>query len=247
MCRCNQGAPLTPPRATVTLLMAANLPPSREGQDVAPKGKATLKGAHKVVSCRVTQELIDLAMPRDSNHCMVADAVKSALPHVKAVSVDLATIRFTDPVKRQRYIYLTPIRVQKALIEFDQGVHFGEFTFRLVKAVQVVESGRALQPDGSRRRPSEATQGVVGASGSKHPHQAGRQTAGSRFLTAFLPPSGPQAAFSARRRRLRFPLASVWNSTCPPLTVASCSPISNITLHGDLRVFVWFGLKQTVR
>src|SRR5262245_57512785 len=67
---------------------------------------------------RVTDELIETALPKNSEHCMIADAVKIAFPGAKGVSVDLATIRFSDPEKGLRYIYLTPRIAQTALVEF---------------------------------------------------------------------------------------------------------------------------------
>lgn len=138
--------------------------------------KVTLKGAHHVVTVNVTEPLIDRAEQRNSGHCMIADAIRMVLPNAKSVYVDLATIRFTDPVKRQRYIYLTPSRAQQALIHFDQGIHNEPFTLQLKKAIQVVESGAALQADGSRKRPSEAVQGIVkptGGGGAGRPIKLG--------------------------------------------------------------------------
>lgn len=69
----------------------------------------------------VTDEMIQDAIPRDSGHCVFAEAVKAAFPNASKVAVDLQTIRFTDPGKMLRYTYLTPRPVQLALVNFDQG------------------------------------------------------------------------------------------------------------------------------
>lgn len=123
--------------------------------------KMTLKGSSRRVSGTVTDELVKLAKPRDSGHCMIADAVKVAIPEAKHVSVDLATIRFTDPTKRLRYIYLTPQSVQQALLRFDQGLTIEPFNFLLRRPAQILESGYKTKSDGTRKRPSQKQRGMT--------------------------------------------------------------------------------------
>jgi hypothetical protein len=93
------------------------------------------------LSVRVDVETIDDAIPRDSSHCMIAEAVRSAFPAAKAISVDLQTIRFSDPDRGLRYTYLTPRVAQLALINFDMGVKPEPFSFRL-RGGGVTASGR---------------------------------------------------------------------------------------------------------
>jgi hypothetical protein len=69
----------------------------------------------------VTAEIIETSIPADSGHCMIADGLKAAVPHATDVSVDLATIRYTDRQARRRYVYLTPPEAQRALLDFDHG------------------------------------------------------------------------------------------------------------------------------
>ena len=88
----------------------------------------------------ITQELIERAVPKDSNHCMIAEAVRRAYPAARAISVDLATVRFTDPKKTLRFTYLTPRIVQAALINFDQERKPEPFSFVLRKAAQITIS-----------------------------------------------------------------------------------------------------------
>lgn len=73
------------------------------------------------VELTLTEEGIREAIYNDSSHCMWAEAVKKAFPRATRVSVDLATIRFTDPRKGLRYTYLTPRFAQQSLVDFDQG------------------------------------------------------------------------------------------------------------------------------
>lgn len=79
----------------------------------------------------VTPQLIAEAVPRDSGHCMVADAVREAYPDARHISVDVQTIRFSLPDKGIRCTYLTPRTAQVALISFDQGTAPQPFRFTL--------------------------------------------------------------------------------------------------------------------
>lgn len=90
----------------------------------------------------VTAEHIATAVPKDSGHCMIADALAAAMPQATYVSVDLATIRWTDEAAGLRYIYLTPGRAQRALIAFDQGEKPEPFRVR-AQAAQIVLTGAA--------------------------------------------------------------------------------------------------------
>lgn len=78
------------------------------------------------VRIELTQQDIDDGIARDSNHCMYAESMKRSLLELgidaRSVSVDLATMRFTDPKKKLRYIYMTPRVAQVNLVNFDRGV-----------------------------------------------------------------------------------------------------------------------------
>jgi len=103
----------------------------------------------------LTRELIDTAIPRDSGHCVIADAIKSQVSDASDVSVDLATIRWTDRAKGVRYIYLTPLTAQRFLLGFDKGEPLEPQTVRLPSAVQVVQvraRNRATQEHSRQRR-----------------------------------------------------------------------------------------------
>ena len=95
--------------------------------------------AHKQVV--VTQKHIDIATRGDSSHCMIAIAIKEQFPGVTAIAVDLATIRYSLPDKRERHIFLTPFSAQQALLDFDNGVTVVPLKFRLPKAAHIIPMG----------------------------------------------------------------------------------------------------------
>jgi hypothetical protein len=45
---------------------------------------------------------------------------------------DLQTMRFTDAIKGERYVFPTPADVQEKMQQFDQGVEIEPFTFVLI-------------------------------------------------------------------------------------------------------------------
>lgn len=87
----------------------------------------------------VTPELVNVAVQRDSGHCVVADALKTAVPSARNVSVDLQTIRWTDLASRRRYIYLTPGPLQVILVNFDQGIMPDVGLYQLGRPAQIMK------------------------------------------------------------------------------------------------------------
>lgn len=81
----------------------------------------------------VDQKTIADAISRNSSHCMIAEAVKKAIPYAQNVMVDLQSIRLTDKERGLRYTYLTPRLAQLALIKFDQGERPNPFKILLAK------------------------------------------------------------------------------------------------------------------
>lgn len=69
----------------------------------------------------ITEEVITAGMQRNSIYCPIAETVRRTIPVATAIRVDLATVRWTDPVKRLRYIYLTPIAAQQFIVDYDRG------------------------------------------------------------------------------------------------------------------------------
>ncbi len=97
----------------------------------------------------VTRELIEQATKRDSRRCMIAEAIKAARPDYRQVLVDLATIRWTNPRTRKRYIALTPEAAGLALVAFDQEQEIEPFELHL-KAVQVTTVAVRERKDSSQ-------------------------------------------------------------------------------------------------
>lgn len=118
------------------------------------------------VTVNVTAEIIERSRPRDSRHCMIAEALRVAYPDAAKIAVDLATIRFTDRSKGLRYTYLTPRLGQAALVQFDQKVIPPPFSMRL-RGAQVTRAGSsptALTPAQQKQRERAAQQSVVARS-----------------------------------------------------------------------------------
>jgi hypothetical protein len=80
----------------------------------------------------VTNEVIHSSCQRNARHCMIAQAIRQRFPKAVNISVDLQTIRWSDPEKRLRYTYLTPPRAQNELVRFDMGTEgIKPFSFQL--------------------------------------------------------------------------------------------------------------------
>lgn len=128
------------------------------------------------ISVHVSQKVINEAVARNSNHCMVAEAIKEKYPELRYVSVDIQTIRATDRAKRERYVWLTPRSVQVPIIKFDAGIRPQPFGFQCREG-QVIESGRGNDRARTRRaklRPAAKSGGnnrrrVPGIVGGKTP------------------------------------------------------------------------------
>jgi hypothetical protein len=82
----------------------------------------------------VTQEILDRACRANAHRCMIAEAIKEQVPGAQRVAVDLRTIRWSDPKKGLRYVYMVPPIAADALIRFDKGMSLRPFRFRLANA-----------------------------------------------------------------------------------------------------------------
>ena len=95
-------------------------------------------------------------MQRDSQHCMIAEAIKEGNPHFKAILVDLQTIRWTNPRTKKRYVCLTPEVAAAALVAFDQGGEIEPFGF-VLKTVQSTPTRGSGKPRGGRKLTNQLT------------------------------------------------------------------------------------------
>lgn len=119
--------------------------------DIAKEAEPTgrLRGRRGEWVIPVRADHIADAMQKDSSHCMTAEGIKEAIPNAKFVSVDLQSIRWTDPDKGLRYIFLTPRICQAGILAFDQGEPVEPFVLRM-RPAQVIKSGmknRYQRPD----------------------------------------------------------------------------------------------------
>jgi len=126
-------------------------------------------GLNRRVEVQITAEIIESAVKADSSHCMIADAIKAQVPGAKFVSVDLQSIRFTDPKRGVRYLYLTPGIAQVALLRFDQGEDVEPFALKLPKPAQVAAVSTTKDPPelgdsgpGPRKRKPRTPKKVAG-------------------------------------------------------------------------------------
>jgi hypothetical protein len=130
---------------------------------------ATPKRSLKSPRVTVTVELetIFAAEQRSSSHCMIADAIKLAVPTAQRVSVDLATIRWTDPRSGRRHIYLTPHVAQVALVNFDKGEHTEPFRFQLRQGISL--SPTTTKPREPQRFSGDTDSGITRTGGGSPP------------------------------------------------------------------------------
>ncbi len=89
--------------------------------------------------------IIEKAIPKDSSHCVWADAIKASVPWATNISVDIQTIRITDRDRKERYVYLTPRSIQESIVDFDAGIKPPNKTVAL-RGGAVHRSGRKDSP-----------------------------------------------------------------------------------------------------
>jgi hypothetical protein len=100
------------------------------------------------VTVVLTQEKIDQAVRRDSQHCWISETIAETIPNTANVETDTATIRWTDPDKGLRYIYLTPQEVRNAIYRFDEGLPIQAFSFHL----RFAQVRGVRRKDGAKKR-----------------------------------------------------------------------------------------------
>ena len=106
----------------------------------------------KIVTIKVTDEDIETAVPKDSGHCAIADAIARQIPGAQRVAVDLQTIRWSDD--DNRYTYLTPRKAQQFLVAFDQGnrEYCQPLSIRLSNPIHVVEKKQSNSKKAATQR-----------------------------------------------------------------------------------------------
>jgi hypothetical protein len=89
-----------------------------------------------MIKITVTRDHIDRAIKGNSHRCMIADAIRAAIPKARFILVDLQTIRWSDLNSDEREFYLTPAVAQQAIVAFDQGEKVDPFSFTLHEKVR---------------------------------------------------------------------------------------------------------------
>ena len=143
--------------------------------------KSTILGHPPRIKIKVEDDTISDAVRANSNHCMIAEALKKARPGLSHVAVDIQTIRATDKDKAERYCWLTPRSIQQAIVQFDMGHRPGPFMFEL-RDGQTTPSGHAYRRKRQRgtkqlRRPrnGSATSVLERVGGAMPPRSIGQR------------------------------------------------------------------------
>lgn len=105
----------------------------------------------KTIHLNVTKQLIAQATRKDSNHCMIADAVRKLFPAAKYIKVDTQSVRFSDIETQKRHFYFTPPVAQLALVNFDKGKPVKPFAFTLSDGITKPMGWSQNHPNSSRK------------------------------------------------------------------------------------------------
>jgi hypothetical protein len=122
--------------------------PSNENETHDSRGSNAGTRVAGLGAINVTTTIIDTAVPKNSGHCMVSDAVTEAARkkgwRIGKVLTDLQTVRFSDLQKKVRYVCFTPRVAQEALLAFDKGMKPEPFSFRL-RPVQIITKVQGIK------------------------------------------------------------------------------------------------------
>jgi len=93
-----------------------------------------------VPTIKVTKANIENATRHSSSHCMIAEAIRDAIPSARFISVDLQWIAFSLPEQAERHFHPTPKQAQTQLLRFDDGYPIWPFSLKLGKPVKIAAS-----------------------------------------------------------------------------------------------------------
>lgn len=97
----------------------------------APARPARRRKPPRQTKVIISAEAISAVVARQvTAELMIAEAVRAARPEATKVSVDLGSIRWTDPAG-ERVTFGTPASVRKALLELSEGCTTAPFRFVL--------------------------------------------------------------------------------------------------------------------
>jgi hypothetical protein len=143
---------------------------------------------------KLTEERRDEAIKSNSGACLIADAIKAQYPQFTRVTVDMATIRFSDSVRGVRYVYLTPPEAQHVLLSFDQGWPSPTQAVTIKRAVHITpitrSEARDRKDEYERNKRMRALEAKVREG---KPLTKPEQTAMSRMKNRKAPPERPSS------------------------------------------------------
>jgi hypothetical protein len=117
--------------------------PAKGQQQVRPFPLASSRLARRAqpptdATVTVTADAIaDVIAGRYSGVVAIEKAIRAARPDVRAITVDLGNIRWTDPKTELRVTFDTPAAVRDALNALSQGRRPEPFRFRLGRTARV--------------------------------------------------------------------------------------------------------------
>jgi hypothetical protein len=197
----------------------------------------------------VLQKHLDEAMRANSSHCAIAMAIKDAIPDARMIAVDLQTIRWSNPKRGVRYVFLTPHVAQTdVIIPFDQGEECKPTSFKMRPAwITRIGAKRNHAPEQEQLKGT----GLKVADDQPHISSGGSGTAppdengGSDPAPPFSGPSDRKLIpYAGKPRQPRQPRARI-SATKPdgtiPVTLGGKLPPVSVLARRE------FGLRQVKR
>jgi hypothetical protein len=105
----------------------------------------------KTLQLKVTQDIIDHAIKKDSRCCAIANAVKDKYPTAKSIKVDVQSVKFTLRESGMRYTFLTPPLGQKLILDFDNGKAIHPCKLNLLNGIERPASWAGNHPNSSKK------------------------------------------------------------------------------------------------
>jgi len=150
--------------------------------------------AKRIQALGVTREIIENSVRGDSSRCMIAGAIRQAIPEAKRIDVDLQYVRFTRNCLR--HVYPLPSRVAYNLASFESGEEVEPFVFDLVGGnVYQATSPPGRKGTVSRIRLWAVDQGVMTAEDA-----AKKRRIPPKTREAYIQATGDNAAATVRTK-----------------------------------------------
>jgi len=103
------------------------------------------------LTLKIGEDMVERAIQSSTGNCLIATAIKEQYPRYTKVTVDAATIRFSDREKGERYTYMTPEDAMQFLHWFDQGWKPATDRLVLKRAIHIAPILRAANGKNSEK------------------------------------------------------------------------------------------------